>query len=853
MEALPRASSSHLREALEPPALALAAAPWLARTLEPTLLARVKAQGLLTDLQLRSAVQALQALASPPHSFFLGHGPGVGKTRILAAVARHLQLTREGGLVLWLTPNATLCKQALKEAELFGLAPDALFRVESYAQIKEAKLQPAAGQLLVLDEAHVLRGSMRTDGALERLQRVFEAVLYSTATAASQAGHLGYMQRLGIWGPGTSFPGFSDFCQAVRRWGPSASEMLAVDLKQRGLYVCSRLPSAELRELEVAPPPGLEALFDEMCLRWRGARHCSSLDLRSFMKRFVTAVKCRCMLPRWRQDLLDDCAVVVVLQGTGGSSREEAGSSLLRAMCRRNGVPAGEEDLPLDALDEIQRGLAPLPVAELTGRPVSRRQARGGQEASGNAVELARFLRGERRVLCLSAAGALGLNLTSPYRIRVYLLEVPWTPETLAQQLGRCNRVTSRTPPECFSVTMKTFVEKRVEAVLSGRAQTLSALSCADRTSESFSMLTWGKKLLRLVCIELAARGLAERLSEEDLKQLLGAVQERPSLAQGQRYSLLPHLELTEELAAETSPGQHRRLLELLLKSNPFLWDMLWPSWRSSERGGLGQEQRRRAFVSLLCLQRRRLPAALAGCILEYALPDLWCVQDLFGSLPYGHQLLRADLPSFFNAAALLPLRHQRRLYRACEDCHELLGERPAAIKTVLEHCCGRKAPPPGFSCTVRTEHCSEAERRIDVRFLDELAPCEAPRLFLTSSGHVVHVEEAGAEWQYPGKPPLAKRTHQGSVLGPTLLDHVSRSSLRRFRELEAKNLRQRSSVARHLCRTLTLRVQTPLAHWDRSLGTVLAVPESEQHGPFVGLLMASSSRPGCGAQEREL
>jgi P-loop containing NTP hydrolase pore-1/C-terminal domain on Strawberry notch homologue len=833
-----------LREALEPPALALAAAPRPTLALEAALLARVRAEGLLTDLQLGSALQALQALSSPPRSFFLGHGPGVGKTRILAAVARHVQQTWGGGLVLWLTPNAALCKQALREAELFGLAPSALFRIASYAQLKEEKLPPAAGRLLLLDEAHLLRGSLRANAALARLQTVFEAVLYSTATAASQACHLGYMQRLGLWGAGTSFSCFSDFCQALRRWGPSASEMLAVDLKQRGLYVCSRLPAPELRELEVAPPPALEALFDEMCLRWRAARRCSSLDLRSFMRRFVTAVKCRCMLPRWRRDLLEGCAVVVVLQGTG-SSCEDPGSSLLREMCRRNGVPAEGADLPLDALDELHRGLAPLPVAELTGRPVSQRQARGGEQASGNSVELARFLRGERRVLCLSAAGALGLNLTSPHDIRVYLLEAPWTPETLAQQLGRCNRATSRAPPECFSVTMKTFVEKRVEAALSGRAQTLSALSCADRTSENFSMLVWNRKLLRLVLLELAARALAERLPEEDLKELLRHARGRPSLAaEARRYALLPHLDLAEDLSAEASPGRSRRLLELLLKDNAFLAELLWPSWRASERGCLGEEQRRRAFVSLLCLQRRRLPASLAGCVLEFALPDRWCMQDLFASLPQGHQLLRADLSRFFDSAALLPLHHQRRLYRACEGCRELLGERPAAIKTVLEHCCGRKEPPPGFACTVATELLSEAERRLDVRFRNELAPCTAPRLFLTSSGHVVHVgAEEGAAWQYPGKPPLARRREEGAAApaGPALRDHVSRASLRRFRELEARSLQQRASVAKTLCQKLTLRVQAPLQHWDRSLGTVLAAPESERHARFVGLLVAST------------
>jgi hypothetical protein len=821
--------------------LALASAPGISHTLDPELFQCIEAQALLTDHQLQSSLQALQALSMPPHSFFLGHGPGVGKTRILATVARHLQKTREG-LILWLVPNVVLCKQARKEAALFSLVPSALFRIESYTQIREEKLHPAGGQLLILDEAHVLKGSLGARDVVDRLQTRFEAVLYSTATAASQASHLGYMQRLGLWGLGTSFASFPAFCQAIRRWGPSASEMLAVDLKQRGLYVCSRLPSVELKELEVSPSRDLVGLFDEMCLRWRRARHCSSVDLRSFMKRFVTSIKCRCMAPRWKQDLADGFSVVVVLQGTG-SSCEDPDSSLLREMCRRNGIDVPSDRFPSDALDEIQRGLAPLAVAELTGRPVSRRQATG-EDASGNSVELARFLRGERRVLCLSAAGALGLNLTSPHDIRVYLLEVPWTPETLAQQLGRCNRITSRGVPECFTVSMKTFVEKRVEAVLSGRAQTLSALSCADRSSENFSLLVWNKKLLRLVYLELATRFLSERLPAEELKEVLRDVHEGHSLL-SKKYSLMPHLDLSEELAVETSPSQQKRILELLLKQNPFLAKLAWPSWSVAEKKFLRGDEQQRAFAALMCLQMKKIPSSISNYILELAYPDRWSMTDFFESIPLGRQVLRSDLPHFFNSAALLPLEHQQRLYKACENCHELLGEKQPSIKTVLEYCCSKKEPPPGFSFEMKTEILSDSERRVIVSFRNEVAPCKAPRLFLTSSGHVVHIEDGTEDrWQYPGRDPLERRDRV-----PKLRDHVSRASLRRFRELEAKHIHQRSSIANNLSQKLTLRVKTPLMHWDRSLGVVLAVPESEQHGRFVGLLMASSSRTSSGVR----
>ena len=822
-----------LRSPEEPASLALAAAPELTTSFHPELAALVASEALLTPQQCESALRAIQALGLDLRSFFLGHGPGVGKTRILAAVARHLQLTREQARILWLVPNQELCKQAKQEVKAFGLEWSSRVILASYAQLatKKATQLLASGDLLILDEAHVLRGSLRAKGLVEKFQGSFEGVIYSTATAASQVSHIGYMQRLGLWGPGTSFPGFSDLCQALRRWGPSAAELLAIDLKQRGLYTCLRLPSTELVELELSPSQEIVALFDDVCQRWKMARHAAASDLFSFMKRLVTSLKCRCMLPRWRRDVEAGYAVAIVLQGTGSSCE---GESLLWDLCRRNGVQPPEQ-LPLDALDEVQLGLAPTPVAEVTGRAVARRQVRGGDLASGNSKEILRFQKGERRVICLTAAGALGLNLVSPHPMRVYLLEVPWVPEVLAQQLGRCNRTTSRAAPECFSVTLKTFVEKRVEVVLAGRAQTLGALSCADRSAQPFSMLAWSKRLLRLVSLELAARWLAERLPvEEGLKPVLRTRIEGERLG-GKRFSLMPQLELSEALtdAENATPARETRLLEAILSQNPDFARKLWPAWHASEAKYLHATDQQRARVALLSLHRAGLPYVLIDVVLQFALPCRWSVREFFEQVPQHLGLLRADLQQFFNSTALLPLQQQRRLYQACEENHELLGEKKASIKTVVEHCCARKAPPPGFSVAVRTQVLTDSERGIEVCFRDEVTPCAAPCLFQTSTGHVVHIQ--GGVWRYPGRPPMDRRD---GATAPTLRDAICLNALRRYREAEARSLHQRRSVAKMISAKLTLRLQSPLKYWDQSLGKVLAVPASQQQEAFVGLLM---------------
>lgn len=55
---------------------------------------------------------------------------------------------------------------------------------------------------------------------------------------------MGYMERLGLWGPGSAFPQFSDFLDVIGNRGVGALEMVAMDMKARGMYVCRTLSFA---------------------------------------------------------------------------------------------------------------------------------------------------------------------------------------------------------------------------------------------------------------------------------------------------------------------------------------------------------------------------------------------------------------------------------------------------------------------------------------------------------------------------------------------------------------------------------------------------------------------------------
>jgi len=66
-------------------------------------------------------------------------------------------------------------------------------------------------------------------------------VVYASATGASEPKHMAYMVRLGIWGPGSPFRDFTDFLGAVEKRGVGAMEIVAMDMKLRGMYIARQL------------------------------------------------------------------------------------------------------------------------------------------------------------------------------------------------------------------------------------------------------------------------------------------------------------------------------------------------------------------------------------------------------------------------------------------------------------------------------------------------------------------------------------------------------------------------------------------------------------------------------------
>lgn len=87
-------------------------------------------------------------------------------------------------------------------------------------------------------------GSSKTAAAVVELQRRLPRarVVYCSATSVSDPANLGFMSRLGLWGPGTEHPtGFNNFLKAIEILGMGAMELHALHLKSKGAMLARTL------------------------------------------------------------------------------------------------------------------------------------------------------------------------------------------------------------------------------------------------------------------------------------------------------------------------------------------------------------------------------------------------------------------------------------------------------------------------------------------------------------------------------------------------------------------------------------------------------------------------------------
>lgn len=349
----------------------------------------------LSSLQLETIIYASQRHSqhlpdSKRAGFFMGDGAGVGKGRTIAGLIwENWQHGRRKAV--WLSVSSDLKFDARRDlddvgatcvevhalnklpyskldSKSVGVMEGVIFLTYSSliasSEKGRSRLQqlvkwcgPENDGLLVFDECHKAKNlvpesggqATRTGEAVLEIQvQLPEArVVYCSATGASEPRNMGYMVRLGLWGPGTCFPQFQSFLEALEKRGVGALELVAMDMKARGMYVCRTLSfkGAEFEVVEVPLEADMMEMYKNAARLWAELRvellkataslseerpNSSQLwrlywaSHQRFFRHMCMSAKVPAVVRLAKQALLEDKCVVIGLQSTGEARTEEA-------------------------------------------------------------------------------------------------------------------------------------------------------------------------------------------------------------------------------------------------------------------------------------------------------------------------------------------------------------------------------------------------------------------------------------------------------------------------------------------------------------------------------------------------
>ncbi|KAF8036651.1 hypothetical protein BT93_C2393 [Corymbia citriodora subsp. variegata] len=356
---------------------------------------KLETSKVLSCLQIETLVYAcqrhLQHLANGTRAgFFVGDGAGVGKGRTIAGLIWE-NWHQERKKALWISVGSDLKYDARRDlddvgatcvevhalnklpyskldSKSVGVREGVVFLTYSSliasSEKGRSRLQqlvqwcgPEFDGLVIFDECHKAKNlvpeagsqSTRTGEAVLDIQaRLPEArVIYCSATGASEPRNMGYMVRLGLWGTGTCFKEFREFLVALEKGGVGALELVAMDMKARGMYVCRTL-SYKGSEFEIVEAP-LEENMMEMYKKaaefWAELRvelltassfltdekpNTSQLwrlywaSHQRFFRHMCMSAKVPAVVRLAKQALIEDKCVVIGLQSTGEARTEEA-------------------------------------------------------------------------------------------------------------------------------------------------------------------------------------------------------------------------------------------------------------------------------------------------------------------------------------------------------------------------------------------------------------------------------------------------------------------------------------------------------------------------------------------------
>ena len=658
-----RSSIEHPKQMRESNNLRCMAVPYLFRELNFQ-----NVEGALSAVQVQTVAFAIQALLKPPHGFFLGDGTGTGKSRIMAGIALEFHLRFPQGVIIYVTRNLILTKNFEEEAERVWslLSPIQLpnpvrtiIKCFSYCKLTRQgniadviNCNPSQKMLIMLDEAHCAGNrKSATFNVISQLQNLTPNALtvYSTATAASNVHQMGYMVKLGLWGPGTPYASYDQFRYTLQTAGEAAMELTAVNLKARGRYVCRQLKETTSSTSVGIPLQARQKfIFDRAQHLYRGHKQVT------FLRHVGLSLKTRSAIPTFQRYLKQNLAVIILVDHTGESWFPD---SICTGMLRRANASESELDEmrnlenPIDIIRKwaYDNGYG---IAELTGRRL--RPTVAGVSSDVMIPEkvpllsssIDSFNRDEVQIAIASRTACTGLSLDGHIggRRRVMcILEIPWSEKAYVQAIGRIERSNTgtETGQRCILWSQSLLDESVTLARLQQRLRSLAALTRADACEsptevsklERFQAAEWKTIFVKLYSLKLLSFMLFHQMTVPYISGIASSIRDtatsRRNLPWNRRQT---HASMVERVINELSiilttytAYSTTTCIEALGKV--FL---LFPAFAQQLIGECSYR-----YTTLLALRARGLPSEVCRTVVEYSvsIPAMNDVNSLISSI----------------------------------------------------------------------------------------------------------------------------------------------------------------------------------------------------------------------------
>ena len=101
-------------------------------------------------------------------------------------------------------------------------------------------------------------------------EKTVRTQIVCSATGASSARNMAYMVRLALWGPELAFNDFPEFLTAVQSRGLGTLQIVAMEMKSRGMYVSRMLSfeGADFDLVKVPLRPQMFQMYSHACRVW---------------------------------------------------------------------------------------------------------------------------------------------------------------------------------------------------------------------------------------------------------------------------------------------------------------------------------------------------------------------------------------------------------------------------------------------------------------------------------------------------------------------------------------------------------------------------------------------------------